>query len=163
MKWILIIILLLGLASAAFAPVLKNHPALRPQKNWYGLEKELPIIRAAAKRNGFDAEHPFFLILCAIRKTEDGPSGFEFGVRIAKGTTLETQADYAARTIIKNWMRWNDSSLAKLHSGIKIKASTNVFIDYLADKYCPPKSDPQGNVNWKKNVKFWFKKFDCKP
>jgi hypothetical protein len=27
------------------------------------------------------------------------------------------------------------------------------FIDFLADRYCPPSADPVGNRNWKKNVK----------
>ena len=32
------------------------------------------------------------------------------------------------------------------------------FIDFLADRYCPPKADPVGNRNWKKNVKFLYSK-----
>lgn len=27
------------------------------------------------------------------------------------------------------------------------------FIDFLADRYCPPSVDPVGNRNWKRNVK----------
>ena len=27
------------------------------------------------------------------------------------------------------------------------------FLNYLADRYCPPSADPVGNRNWKKNVR----------
>lgn len=27
------------------------------------------------------------------------------------------------------------------------------FIDFLADRYCPPSADPAGNRNWKRNVR----------
>ena len=36
------------------------------------------------------------------------------------------------------------------------------FIDFLADRYCPTKVDPVGNVNWKKNVKFLYAKKNLK-
>ena len=26
------------------------------------------------------------------------------------------------------------------------------FVDFIADRYCPPSADPRGNVNWKRNV-----------
>lgn len=26
------------------------------------------------------------------------------------------------------------------------------FLDYLADRYCPPSADPAGNKNWKSNI-----------
>lgn len=33
------------------------------------------------------------------------------------------------------------------------------YIDFLANKYCPPSADKQGNLNWKKNVrKLWGEK-----
>ena len=27
------------------------------------------------------------------------------------------------------------------------------YLDFLADRYCPPSADPVGNRNWKKNIK----------
>jgi hypothetical protein len=27
------------------------------------------------------------------------------------------------------------------------------FVDFMADRWCPPISDPVGNTNWKRNVK----------
>jgi len=32
------------------------------------------------------------------------------------------------------------------------KSNYHCFLDYLADKYCPPSVDKQGNINWKKNI-----------
>lgn len=30
------------------------------------------------------------------------------------------------------------------------------FVEHLSLRYCPPQSDPQGHINWRKNVKFFF-------
>ena len=108
-------------------------------------ENELEIITKAAGRNNcFDDD---FLILLAIRKAENGRVGCEFGVKgKAWNTNLDTQAGWAAATVVKNRARWNKTKKDK------------VFIDYLADRYCPSIVDPIGNVNWKKNVKFWFRR-----
>ena len=27
------------------------------------------------------------------------------------------------------------------------------YLDFLADRYCPPSADPVGNRNWKRNIK----------
>lgn len=27
------------------------------------------------------------------------------------------------------------------------------YLDFLADRYCPPSVDPKGNRNWKRNIK----------
>ena len=32
------------------------------------------------------------------------------------------------------------------------------FIDFLADRYCPPSLDLVGNRNWKRNVKYFYRK-----
>lgn len=34
---------------------------------------------------------------------------------------------------------------------------TGSFIDFLADRYCPPSVDPVGNRNWKRNVRLLCK------
>jgi len=31
------------------------------------------------------------------------------------------------------------------------------YLDFLADKYCPPSADPVGNRNWKRNIKLLLK------
>src|SRR4051812_21400974 len=47
-------------------------------------------------------------------------------------------------TIQKNYGRW------------KTSGSTKTFLDYLADRYCPP-TDSEGNKNWKRNIRALLK------
>jgi hypothetical protein len=127
--------------------------AMNP-KNYYGLEKELPIIRKAAERNNCNGK--LFNILLAIRKAENGGAGFEFGVIAVKGTNLDKQAGWCAATIVKNFQRWKNSG--KFEGGVKS------FISFLGDRYCPigAENDPTGlNVNWKRNVLNWYEKFEA--
>jgi len=108
--------------------------------------KEYDIIKQAADRNNCTGED--LLILFAIRKSENGGQGIEFGVLHprAKGTDLDTQAGWAAATIVKNRDRWNGKG---------------DFIDFLGSRYCPvgAENDPNGlNKNWTSNVKRWAEK-----
>jgi len=118
-------------------------------RDWYGLERELPIIRRAAERNGCEGDD--FLILLAIRKQENGRAGCEFGIKhpLAWDTNLDTQTGWAAAIIIKNRNHW------------KAAGRPGKFIAFLADRYVPISEDPQGNKNWKANVRYWFEKFKC--
>ena len=47
-------------------------------------------------------------MLLAIRGAEQGGKGYEFGVKAAKGTDLETQAKWAAGSIKNNRRRYNE-------------------------------------------------------
>lgn len=116
--------------------------------------EEMPTILAAAERNGCRGDD--LLILFAIRKAENGGPGREFGIlhpkalaliEAAPEKSLDIQAGFAAATIVKNRQRW-------LEIGYP-----NDFIIFLGNRYCPYESDPEGNKNWKRNVRFWFKKF----
>ena len=108
---------------------------------------ELPVIQKAAERNNCCGDD--FIILLAVRMAENGPEGTEFGVLHPRAidTDLDTQAGWAAATVVKNRIRYNQQ---------KRKED---FIEFLADRYCPPSVDPEGNRNWKKNVKFYVRKF----
>ncbi len=120
------------------------------------LEKEFggeyKIIMAAAHRNACVQEN--MLILFAIRKAENGPPGLEFGVLYVAGTDLDTQAGWAAATIMKNRKRWTEAQ-DKLF-GYK------GFIFFLGNKYCPSEVDKTGNINWIRNVTYWYEKFKGK-
>ena len=114
--------------------------------------KELPMIIKAAKRNGVEPNTDDFAILLAIRKSENGGKGIEFGILHpkAKGTNLDVQAGWAAATIKKNRERWEKAG------------KKEPFIQFLSKRYCPvgAENDPNGlNVNWVKNVTKWFEKF----
>ena len=122
--------------------------------DWFGLDREMVTIRKAAERN--DCEDEDFLLLLAIRKQENGRPGREFGIlhprclvliKKCPEKSLDIQAGWAAATIIKNRLRW-------ARAGCKPD-----FITFLGNCYCPFEIDPVGNINWKKNVRFWFEKF----
>ncbi len=120
------------------------------QEEPYDLELEFgdeyETIMAAAERNGCDADN--LLILFAIRKSENGPLGFEFGVECQRGTDLNTQAGWAAATIMKNRERYNGSPGYEELFGIK------GFIVFLGKRYCPLNSE-----EWIHNVTYWFDRF----
>jgi len=115
---------------------------------------ELPVILKAAHRN--DCHGPNLLILLAIRKAENGQPGLEFGIKHPKclaqieaepAKSLDIQAGWAAATIVKNKRRWIRSN------------SENDFIEFLGNRYCPKETDPEGNKNWKRNVRYFYNKF----
>ncbi len=108
---------------------------------------EYETIMAAAARNGCKGEDLF--ILFAIRKADNGPPGNEFGVMCQKGTDLDTQAGWAAATIVKNRQRW------------LMTICGEDFITFLGDRYCPAETDPVGNKNWKRNVMYWTAKLSA--
>ena len=116
---------------------------------------EYRIIKRAADRNGCRGDD--FVILLAIRKAENGRAGCEFGVKHPRAweTNLDTQAGWAAATIVKNRKRFNLTT----HSTGSGQAGREGFINFLADRYCPAENDAEGNVNFKSNVKFFYSKY----
>jgi hypothetical protein len=111
--------------------------------------EEIKIINAAAKRNNLRKE--LYPVLYAIRRTENGRAGCEFGIihPRAWNTNLDTQAGWAAATVQKNYDRW-------------VKAGRPfTFITYLGMRYCPvgAENDPNNlNKNWIPNVAIWADK-----
>jgi len=112
------------------------------------LQAEIPIIRIAAERNGIKFGSDEWYLLLAIRKSENGGPGKEFGVTHPRawGTDLDTQAGWAAATITKSRFRW------------RVAGRPSEFIYFLADRYCPKECDRVGHINWKKNVTYWFER-----
>ena len=115
--------------------------------------EEFVIITKAAERNNCRGDD--FIILLAIRKIENGRPGREFGILNQRcqaeidespDDSLNIQAGWAAATIVKNRHRW------------KTAGRPGKFIDFLADRYCPAAVDPQGNENWKINVRFFYER-----
>ena len=107
---------------------------------------ELDTIVKAAIRNKCTGRENFRILL-AIRLQENGGKGKEFGVKHPRawGTNLDTQAGWAAATIVKNRQRW-------LRAG-----KPGDFITFLGLRYCPPSVDPEGHKNWVRNVKILSK------
>ena len=123
-----------------------------PNNNYlldYFDKDELETISIAALRN--DCRGDNFLILLAIRKSEAGKNGNEFGIKNPEANNLDKQAGWAAATIVKNRKRWIDS-------GKKIE-----FIEFLGNRYCPTtgnltEKEKELNKNWVKNVTSWYEK-----
>ena len=139
-----------GLMPPADFPGVQLSP-----RAWYGLENELAVITEAATANGISYGDDLFLILCAIRKQENGADHLAFGIIHPKAQrqieadprrAYRIQAGWAAATVRKNFGRY-----------VRAGRPGN-FVDYLADRYCPASVDPVGNSNWKRNVSAWFNK-----
>jgi len=106
---------------------------------------ELDTIVKAAIRNKCTGKENF-RILMAIRLQENGGPGMEFGIKgHPDANDLDSQAGWAAATIVKTRQRW-------LQDGRPCD-----FIQYLGCRYCPPSDDPEGHKNWVKNVKILSK------
>lgn len=111
---------------------------------------ELAVINQAAERNNCHGD--LRMILYAIRLSENGAPGREFGVLHPRAidTNLNTQAGWAAATIVKNHQRWID------------EGSPGNFISYLGARYAPvhAQNDPRDtNKVWVHNVTNWFDRF----
>lgn len=137
----LLIIALFGILSS---PMLQpsQGTAHREEPN---LVAEIPIIRIAAERNGIKYGSDDWYILLAIRLSERGRAGLEFGVMNPKAYNLDLQAAWCGCSIIKARQRWIDAK------------KPISFIDFMGKRYCPPKAHPL-NRHWAKNVKYWFEK-----
>jgi len=134
-------------SSAPFVDGLAERKGLRSVSSFFVGEYE--TIKRAAERNNCRGD--LFFVLLAIRKAENGRKGLEFGIMHprAKNTCLDTQAGWAAATVVKNYKRWLKSD--KRYD----------FITFLGRRYCPvgAANDPTGlNKNWIKNVKYWYRK-----
>ena len=121
----------------------------------YDLETEFgdeyKIIMAAAARNHCEGDNR--LILFAIRKAENGRPGLEFGVINDTANDLDSQAGWAAATIVKNRKRWEEQK------GFEELFGDKGFIIFLGRRYCPPNASIEGHANWVRNVIYWFERF----
>ena len=93
------------------------------------------VIKAAVDNNCLGED---FIILLAIWKSENGGPGFEFGIVTKRGTNLDTQARWAAASIVKCRTRWNVSDKKD-------------FIEFMADRY----PDTGSREIWLRNVRYW--------
>lgn len=64
-----------------------------------------------------------------------------FGILSVPCYDYETCRVIAYNTVRNNFKRWQAAG------------RPGEYLDFLADKYCPPSVDPQGNRNWKRNVR----------
>ena len=81
----------------------------------------------------------------AIYRAEGGAKArAPYGILSVKVANEADARRVCMNTIRNNWTRWEKAGRPGL------------YVDFLADKYCPPSADLVGNRNWKKNVgKIW--------
>ena len=81
----------------------------------------------------------------AIYRAEGGAKArAPYGILSVKVRSTAEARRVCMNTIRNNWMRWEKAG------------SKGKFVDFLADRYCPPSVDRVGNRNWKANVgKMW--------
>jgi hypothetical protein len=132
------------------------------QDNFHqGLQKkfgsEYNVILNAAKRNGIaETDHEKLSTLFAIRKTENGKHGKQFGVLHPRAyakpgetqeQSLDRQAGWAASILGKRETEWNAMPQNQ-------KNKYQGFHHYLQTRYAPhgAENDPTGlNKNWLRN------------
>ncbi len=104
-----------------------------------GGNREASVIRREAERTGVDAA-----LLSALRRTENGGVGREFGVLSVKAPDLDSQARVAANTVRNTIQRFEQGG------GRAIDAQTgrysDEFLRYFSARYAPigAANDPSG-------------------
>lgn len=80
-------------------------------------------------------------IVNAIWRIEGGAkTRFPYGIKSIPCSGQECRR-IAYNTVRNNYKRWGKAG------------GHGDYIDFLADRYCPPKSDLKGNRNWKQNMR----------
>ena len=67
-----------------------------------------------------------------------------YGILSVKVHSLEEAKKICLTSIANNWKRWEKAG------------RPGCYVDYLANRWCPPSCDPVGNKNWKTNVKAYL-------
>jgi hypothetical protein len=87
----------------------------------------------------------------AIYKIEGGTkTKYPYGIKSIpiKGNTEAEKLAYARKIC------WN--TVQNQHDRWLKAGKPGFYVDFLANRYCPPSADKQGNTNWKANVrKLW--------
>lgn len=100
----------------------------------------LAAMLAAAAANA--AELDAGRLADAIYRAEGGPAARRpYGILSVKTRDAAHARQICLNTISNNHARWVQAG------------RPGSYIDFLADRYCPPSADPAGNRNWKKNVR----------
>jgi hypothetical protein len=91
----------------------------------------------------FDAHQ----IVSAIYWVEGGPKASSpYGVLAVPCATKKECKRVCLNTVKNTRQRWHEAG------------RPGDFLDFLADRYCPPSVDKNGNLRWKKNIRAIIKK-----
>lgn len=98
----------------------------------------LAILLLALPASALDAER----IADAIYRVEgSGKARVPYGILTVKVKSKAHARQVCLNTIRNSHRRW-------LEAG-----QPGAFLDHLANRYCPPSTDPIGNRNWRANIK----------
>lgn len=126
-KTLAVIMALIILGSTTLIADEQLDAELAQQVRWQHSADQLP---------DFDA------IVDAIYIVEGGnKTRFPFGIKSVNCSGYDDCRQVAANTVINNYKRWEKAG------------RPGEYLDFLADRYCPPSVDKQGNENWKKNMR----------
>ena len=76
----------------------------------------------------------------AIKRVENSPR-YPYGIKSVKAKNASEARQVCRNTVVNNYRRWEAAG------------KPGEFVNFLADRYCPPSADPAGNANWKRNMK----------
>lgn len=91
------------------------------------------------------------ILLRSIERAEGGDkASVPFGILSVKTKGKDDARQIALNTAKNNFKRWNSAG------------QPGNYIDFLANRYTPVAHDPQGNINWKKNVSSIYSQLSAK-
>ena len=111
---------------------------------WKKFIAELMLLAVLLVRPGIAAEAPpdFNAIVDRIYVIEGAERAkVPYGILSVKCSSREECRRVCMNTVRNNWRRWDKAG------------RPGEYLDFLADRYCPIKSDPIGNRNWKANMR----------
>ena len=80
-------------------------------------------------------------VISAIYRVEGGAkTKYPYGIKSVKVSGTAEAKRVCQNTVRNNWKRWERAG------------RPGDYLDFLADRYCPPSVDPQGNFRWKNNI-----------
>lgn len=81
-------------------------------------------------------------VVAAIYRVEGGDkTKYPYGIKSVKVSGKDEAKRVCENTVRNNLARWRKAG------------AKGEYLDFLADRYCPPSVDPKGNLNWKNNIK----------
>lgn len=91
------------------------------------------------------------LIVAAIWHVEGGHRAkVPYGILSVRVRSEQHAKQVCERTVVNNWARWQTQG-----------RPGECFLDFLADRYCPPSADNVGNRRWKRNIKSRLRHVAC--
>lgn len=96
-------------------------------------------------------EPDYELLADAIFRQEGGnKTAHPYGVKSIKPKDKADARRIAINTARNNYQRWNAAG------------QPGDYLNFLADRYVPASTDPQGNINWKSNVAKIYAQLEAK-